>query len=64
MSSPEHAEPTPGLRAPLSAIDILAFVCELFAFFTLAFWGFAGWSDAFPWNIVFGLGLPIVAILL
>lgn len=62
MSSPDHAEPTPGLRAPLTAVDILAFACELFAFFTLAFWGFAGWL--FPWNIVLGLGLPIVAILL
>jgi len=62
MSSPDHAAPTPGVRTPLTAVDILALVCELFAFFTLAFWGFAGW--AFPWNIVFGLGLPIVAILL
>jgi len=50
------------VRAPLTAVDIVALFCELFAFFTLAFWGFAGW--AFPWNIVLGLGLPIVAILL
>lgn len=62
MSSPEHAELAPGMRAPLSAMDVLAFVCELFAFFTLAFWGFAGWI--FPWNIVLGLGLPIIAVLL
>jgi len=62
MSSPDQAAPTPGVRTPLTAVDILALVCELFAFFTLAFWGFAGW--AFPLNIVFGLGLPVIAILL
>ena len=46
------APPEPGMRAPLSAIDVLAFVCELFAFVTLAIWGFAMWP--FPWNIVVG----------
>ncbi|MET0298086.1 MAG: YrdB family protein [Microbacterium sp.] len=56
-----NAEPAPGMRAPLTAIDVLAFVCELFAFGTLAFWGFAFWP--FPWNIVFGIGAPVVAIL-
>jgi hypothetical protein len=55
------SEPTPGVRAPLSAIDILAFVCELFAFATLAIWGFAAWP--FPWNIVAGIGAPVLAIL-
>ena len=51
----------PGMRAPLSAVDVLAFVCELFAFVTLAIWGFAMWP--FPWNIVAGIGAPVVAIL-
>ena len=55
------AEPAPGTRAPLSAIDILAFVCELFAFASLAIWGFAAWQ--FPWNIVAGIGAPVLAIL-
>lgn len=55
------AEPAPGMRAPLSGIDILAFVCELFAFATLAIWGFASWP--FPWNIVAGIGAPLAAIL-
>ena len=55
------SEPTPGVRAPLSAIDILAFVCELFAFASLAIWGFASWP--FPWNIVAGIGAPVLAIL-
>ncbi|WP_404431599.1 YrdB family protein [Microbacterium lacus] len=56
------AEPTPGMRAPLSAIDLLAFLCEMFAFATLAIWGFATWP--FPWNIVVGIGAPVIAILL
>lgn len=56
------AEPTPGMRAPLTAIDLLAFACEIFAFVTLAIWGFAAWQ--FPWNIVVGIGAPVLAILL
>ncbi|WP_314507833.1 YrdB family protein [uncultured Microbacterium sp.] len=51
----------PGTREPLSAIDVLAFVCEMFAFVTLAIWGFALWP--FPWNIVVGIGAPVAAIL-
>jgi hypothetical protein len=65
MSSPaDHAssaEPAPGTRAPLSAIDILAFLCELFAIVSLAIWGFASWP--LPWNIVAGIGAPLLAIL-
>lgn len=53
-------EPAPGTRAPLTAIDLLAFVCELFAFASLAIWGFAAWP--FPWNIVAGVGAPVLAI--
>ncbi|AZS36052.1 hypothetical protein CVS47_00651 [Microbacterium lemovicicum] len=57
------AEPYPaGTRRPLSAVEVVSFVCELFAFGTLAFWGFAAWE--FPWNIVAGIGAPVVAILL
>ena len=45
MSDPARPErataPAPGTQTPLTAIDILAFVCELFAFATLAIWGFA-----------------------
>lgn len=55
------AQLAPGTRAPLTAVDVLAFLCELFAFATLALWGFAGW--AFPWNIVVGIGAPVLAIL-
>lgn len=55
------AEPAAGTRAPLSAIDILAFLCEIFAIVSLAVWGFASWP--FPWNIVAGVGAPLLAIL-
>lgn len=64
MSATPPAVPTapaPGTRTPLSAIDILAFLCELFTFATLAIWGFATWP--FAWNIVFGVGAPLVAVL-
>ncbi len=63
MSPQAPAEPYPaGTRRPLSAVEVVSFVCELFAFGTLAFWGFAAWE--FPWNIVAGIGAPVVAILL
>ncbi|MGL4255521.1 YrdB family protein [Microbacterium sp.] len=65
MSDPQtpapSAEPAPGTRAPLSAIDILAFLCELFAIASLAVWGFVSWP--FPWNIVAGVGAPLLAVL-
>lgn len=66
MSDSSRATPAaplaPGTRAPLSATDVLAFVCELFAFVSLAIWGFALWE--FPWNIVAGIGAPVLAILI
>jgi hypothetical protein len=57
-----EAPPAPGMRPRLSAIDIVAFLCEMFAFATLAVWGFLAWP--FPWNLAFGIGAPLVAILL
>ena len=56
-----EAPQAPGTRPALSTVDVLAFVCELFAFATLAFWGFAAWP--LPWNIVVGLGAPLAAVL-
>ncbi|MEZ3159310.1 YrdB family protein [Microbacterium sp. BWT-B31] len=60
--TPSPTTPEPGTVGRLSGIDILAFVCELFAFASLAIWGFAAWD--LPWNIVFGVGAPLVAVLL
>lgn len=57
----QASEPAPGTRPPLSAIDIVAFLCELFAFATLALWGFTMWP--FPWNIVAGIAAPVAGIL-
>lgn len=51
-----------GTRPALDAVDILAFLCELFAFGTLAVWGFTAWP--FPWNIVIGIAAPGVALAL
>ncbi|MBN9154858.1 MAG: YrdB family protein [Microbacterium sp.] len=62
MSHTPSVTPEPGTRPALSAADLLVFACELFAFATFAFWGFAAWP--FPWNIVMGIGTPVVGILL
>ena len=43
-------------------IDIVRLLTELVAFGTLALWGFLAF--AFPWNLVFGIGAPVFAILL
>lgn len=56
-----EAPPEPGTRPALSAVDVLTVLCGLFAFGTLAFWGFTGWD--FPWNLVYGIGAPVVALL-
>lgn len=42
--------------------DVLRFLVELFAFVSLAIWGFVAW--AFPWNIVVGILAPALAIVL
>jgi uncharacterized protein DUF2568 len=42
--------------------DILRFLLELFAIFSLGFWGFVAWP--LPWNIVVGILAPAVAIVL
>jgi hypothetical protein len=42
--------------------DVLRFVLELFAIFSLGFWGFVAWP--LPWNIVIGIGAPLIAIVL
>ncbi len=56
------AQPASGMRAPLAASEIVAFLCEIFAFVSLALWGFTMWP--FPWNIVAGIGAPVIAVLL
>lgn len=41
--------------------DVLRFVLELFAFASFAIWGFTAWGS--PLSFVFGIGTPVVAIL-
>ena len=52
----EHA------RASIDVWDVLRFLIELFAFVSLAIWGFVAWP--LPWNIVVGIGAPLLAIVL
>lgn len=61
MTAPTPEQPA-GTRPPLSALDLVAFLCEIVVFVVLAIWGFASWP--FPWNIVAGIVTPVVAILL
>lgn len=55
-------EPAPGTVQALTPLDVVAFVCQLFAFASLAIWGFLAWP--FAWNVVAGIGAPVAAILL
>lgn len=41
--------------------DVLRFLLELFAFFTLGYWGYLAWP--FPWpGLLFMIGAPLFAI--
>lgn len=56
-------EDVPGVRAArITPLDVLRFLTELVALGSLALWGFLAWP--LPWNFVFGLGAPALAILL
>lgn len=59
-----QAPAAPGATSPrrIDAVDVVMFLCELFAFGTLAVWGFTAWT--LPWNIVIGIGAPLIAIVL
>ena len=59
MSNAEPNAPQP----KVGPNDILRFVLELFAFATLAIWGFAAFPLPWP-GVLVGLGAPALAILL
>jgi hypothetical protein len=59
--STEHAR-GPIDRQRIDLWDVLRFVVELFAFVSLAVWGFIAWP--FPWNIVVGIAAPVFAVVL
>lgn len=45
----------------MTVVDVLRFACELFALFSLAFWGYLAWP--YPWPaVLFMIGAPLFAI--
>ncbi|MFZ8758100.1 YrdB family protein [Microbacterium sp. HMH0099] len=51
----------PGMRPRPTVVEIGSVLCGIAAFVTLAIWGFTAWP--LPWNIVAGIGAPVLAIL-
>jgi hypothetical protein len=52
-----------GGSRPIKANDVLRFFLELFAFASLAFWGYMAWPFPFP-AVFYIIGLPGFAIVL
>lgn len=59
MTQETSAEP--GVHPP-SPLDIVRVVVLLVAIASLALWGLASWD--LPWNIVLGVGIPLLVILI
>ncbi|GAA2931526.1 YrdB family protein [Microbacterium luteolum] len=60
---PQDSAPVPGVDRPvITALDIVRAVVLVVAVASLALWGFASWS--LPWNVVAGVGAPIVVLLI
>ncbi|WP_101847061.1 YrdB family protein [Zhihengliuella sp. ISTPL4] len=60
--TPDSA-PVAGVDRPaITALDIVRVVVLIVAIASLALWGFASWD--LPWNIVIGVGAPVVTLLL
>ena len=62
MSAQNSEHPHVPAQPQVGVWDVLRFVIELFAFVSLAVWGFIAWP--LPWNIVVGIGAPLFAIVL
>jgi len=59
----EASAPAPGVNRPSTTpLDIIRVVVLVTAIASLALWGFAMWE--FPWNIVFGIGAPVLVLLI
>ena len=53
----------PGVERPnITVLDIVRSIVLVISVGTLALWGFATWP--MPWNIVLGIGAPVLVILL
>lgn len=60
--TPDSA-PVAGVDRPaITALDIVRVVVLVVAIASLALWGFASWD--LPWNILIGVGAPVVVLLL
>ncbi len=58
----EASGAVPGVSRPnITPLDIIRAVVLVAALVSLALWGFAMW--AFPWNLVLGIGTPLVVLL-
>lgn len=64
MSNTREGESVQGTRTREPRIgpnDVLRFLLELFAIFTLGYWGYLAWP--FPWpGVLFMIGAPLFAI--
>src|SRR5690554_158 len=59
---PEAPDAVPGVNRPtLTPLDIIRAVILVTAIASLVVWGFTMW--AFPWNLVLGIGTPILVLL-
>ncbi|PRB15925.1 YrdB family protein [Microbacterium sp. MYb62] len=60
---PSDPAPVPGVERPVvTALDIVRVIVLVAAVASLALWGFASWD--LPWNIVIGIGAPVLVILI
>lgn len=53
---------TDSTRPRITPLEIVRVVVLIVALASLAIWGFSMW--AFPWNLVLGIGAPVVVLLL
>lgn len=60
-TNPTHT-PTPdqAQRPVVTAVDVVRFIVEITGIVTFILWGFFSWP--LPWNFVFGIGAPVLAI--
>jgi len=61
MSGMSSATGSAGIGPRVTPLDVLRLLSEIIAFGSLSLWGFLDWS--MPWSIVWGIGAPLVAIL-
>lgn len=59
---PQETTDQPGVTRPrITPLDIVRTLVLVVALATLCLWGFGSWT--MPWNIVIGIGAPLVVLL-